>query len=187
MLYNQELKTAEELPSNFTVCFSEIGVVGKPSVRVEVNNMPIGDVITDNAYDEDFYRYHDVFHYTFATLLGWSPCVRSMMRIKRKSDPMLDEVEDGARAAITEEAISLIIFSEAKNNSFFTESEEVRPEILDIIKGMTASLEVKHRTKDEWEEAIKKGYKVFNRLVQNRGGVVKFNAANRTVEFEHQR
>jgi hypothetical protein len=184
MLYNQGYEVAEELPRNFTVRFSEEGVKGKPCVRVEVNNKQVGDVITDNAYEEDFYRYHDVFHYTFATLLGWSPCVRSMMKRKRKSDPILDEVEDGARGAITEEAISLILFSEAKKSNFFKEDEEVSPAILDIIMGMTESFEVKDRTKEEWEEAIRTGYRVFNKLVQNRGGVVKFNADNRTVEYE---
>src|SRR5258705_9469438 len=101
-------KISEEFPKKFEISFKEISQGKKNMVQVKLNDFQVGDVISDNAYENDYYRYHDIFHYTFATMLEWSPCTRAMMKRKRKSDPVIDEVEDGARATITEEAISLL-------------------------------------------------------------------------------
>ncbi len=106
----------------------------------------LGDIINDNAYKNDFYRYHDIFHYSFATLLGWSPCARALMRRKRKSKQMLDEVEDGARATITEEALSMIIFNEAKRKRYQGSAEGVPYHTTRIIKEMTENFEVSVRS-----------------------------------------
>src|SRR5690606_24082598 len=97
----------ETLPRNFIVKFEELNNERYPQVKVTLNDRQAGDIIDDNAYVDDGYRYHDVFHYTFATLLQWSPCARAMLNRKRKSCADIDRIEDGARAAITEEAISL--------------------------------------------------------------------------------
>jgi hypothetical protein len=116
----------EQIPRSFSVSFKEVGVGKKGEVRVVLNdNKQVGDIINDNAHKDDYYRYHDVFHYSFATLLGWSPCTRAMMKCKRKSDEILDEIEDGARATITEEALSMIIFNEAKRKQFFRDSNKI--------------------------------------------------------------
>ena len=42
-------------------------------------------------------RFHDIFHLSYAAILGWSPTVRALLRCKRKSDPRVDEVEDGGK------------------------------------------------------------------------------------------
>lgn len=174
---------SEQLPVIFTAFFQEVNTEKGASVRISIDDEQFGDLVNDNAYENDNYRYHDIFHLTFATLLRWSPCTRSMMKRKRKSKPIIDEVEDGARAAITEEAISLILFSEAKKKRFFKDDQTVDPVLLDIIKSMTDSFEVKDRTRDEWEQAIMLGYKMFCLLVQNKGGKVQFDAKNQTVEY----
>ena len=40
------------------------------------------------------------------------------MRRKRKSDPKVDEVEDGGRAIVIEEGISAMVFSYAERRNF---------------------------------------------------------------------
>ena len=109
----------EQLPRRFTVNFDSVKVGPKTKTRVSINGIQMGDFIDNNSKENDGYRFHDIFHYTFATMLGWSPCTRAMMKRKRKSSPIIDEIEDGARAAITEESISLIIFNKAKRKEFF--------------------------------------------------------------------
>lgn len=172
----------ERLPQSFTVSFTEVTKDGEERVRITINGTQIGDVIDDNSYENDFYRYHDVFHYTFATMLDWSPCTRAMLGRKRKSIPIIDECEDGARATITEEAISLILFNEAKKTKFF-KNGKVSKTILRIIKQMTEPFEVRLKTEAEWEQAILKGYALFRKLVDNRGGQIQFSKKNRQAIY----
>ena len=63
-----------------------------------MDGAPLGNELTDNAYENDGYRYHDVFHLAYAAVLGWSPVIRKLMDRKRKSDPQIDRIEDGGRA-----------------------------------------------------------------------------------------
>lgn len=173
---------SEQLPRQFTVTFQPVAEK-KNGVRVILNDtILIGDVVNDNSFEQDFYRYHDIFHYSFAALLGWSPCSRSMMKRKRKSDPMVDEIEDGARAAITEEALSLLVFNEAKREGFY-KNGKVSKSLLRTIKQMTETFEVRSRSEKEWEKVILKAYQLFRFLVQNDGGRIKFDAIEGTAEF----
>ncbi|MBO6683325.1 MAG: hypothetical protein JJ925_00145, partial [Parvibaculum sp.] len=104
----------ERLPRNLDVQFLERQRGnGRVEVIMRVNNLNMGDRLTDNAAVDDGYRYHDAFHLAYAAVLGWSPVTRAIFRCKRKSDPEKDEVEDGARAIIIEEAISHTIFNYA--------------------------------------------------------------------------
>lgn len=174
----------EELPQKFSVRFEEVHGNSFPQVKVTIDENQTGDVVDDNSYENDGYRYHDVFHYTFATLLGWSPCVRSMMKRKRKSNLIIDRIEDGARAAITEECISLMIFSNAKQNNFYKDKESIDIHLLQTIRNMTMPFEVKDKTVKEWENAILKSYEMFRLLNKNKGGVVHFDAQNKSIEYK---
>jgi len=173
----------EQLPRKFTVNFVTIKFGSKLKTHVSINGMQVGDIIDDNSKEDDAYRFHDVFHYTFATMLGWSPCTRAMMKRKRKSNPVMDEIEDGARATITEEALSLIIFNEAKSKDYFKDVSRVSKNTLRIIKEMTQNFEVNIRTSKEWESAILKGYEVFRFLTNNNGGKVDFDTINREIHY----
>jgi len=181
--FDEHFSREEQLPRKFSVLFKEVGSPTRPAVKVSYNDEPLGDVINDNAYGNDFYRYHDIFHYTFATLLGWSPCARAMLRKKRKSDAIIDTIEDGARAAITEEAISLIIFNEAKRKAFFEHHRKVSKTTLRIIKEMTENFEVKYRSGADWEFAILRSYDIFRKLITHQGGKVDFDMVMKEIEF----
>jgi MazG C-terminal domain len=174
----------EQLPRDFFVSFDSLIIEGKAKVKISIDNNQIGDIIDDNSLDNDFYRYHDVFHYTFATMLGWSPCTRAMMKRKRKSNCIVDENEDGARATITEESIALLVFNKAKKNDYFRGNMKIPTIILNLIKEMTEPYEVSIRTKREWKNAISKGYFLFNLLVDNNGGKIHFDMINQTASFK---
>src|SRR5688572_32469436 len=148
-IFDSNFDEMEQLPRRFTVNFDSVRVGLKTKTRVSINGIQMGDFIDNNSKENDGYRFHDVFHYTFATMLGWSPCTRAMIKRKRKSDPIIDEIEDGARATITEESISLIIFNKAKKNNFFKEQTKLSPSLLNQIKEMTASFEVNNRSKKD--------------------------------------
>jgi hypothetical protein len=185
LYFDSSFPEMEQIPRKFTVCFDSVPVGTTMKTRVSINGMQVGDFIDDNSLENDSYRFHDVFHYTFATMLGWSPCTRSMFKRKRKSQPSIDEFEDGARATITEEAISLIIFNKAKRNSFFKEGEKVGHVLLDQIKEMTSPFEVSVRSKKEWENAIIKGYSLFRELVKHDGGKIHFDMLNQSAIYEN--
>ena len=183
-LFDSGFNEMEQLPRKFTVNFDTVKVGSRIKTRASINGMQVGDVIDNNSRENDEYRFHDVFHYTFATMLGWSPCTRVMLKRKRKSDPGIDEIEDGARATITEEAISLMIFNKAKRKNFFEKETKISSALLSQIKEMTSSYEVKVRSKKEWEGAILKGYTLFRELTKYHGGKVHFDMLNRTASYE---
>jgi hypothetical protein len=74
----------------------------------------LGDPLTDNARQADAYRFHDAIHLGFMAVLGWSPVMRSLLRLKRKSTPDADECEDGARAIFAEEGLAAVLASRAR-------------------------------------------------------------------------
>ncbi len=173
----------ESLPDYFEISFKSFEYDGINKVLVTIDDqVQLGNEIDDNSYNEDFYRYHDIFHYSFAAFLNWSPCTRALMKRKRKSNPLLDRIEDGAKAIITEEAISLIIFNEAKRNNFF-ESIDISPSILQTIKEMTSDFEVKSITEEEWKKTIKTSYSLFRELIENKGGKVAFDRIRKSAKY----
>ena len=88
----------EQLPRRFEVFMEEVEVNGKIYVLQKCGGVIIGDRLTNNKMEQDDYRFHDVFHIAYAVHLGWSPVLRALFRVKRKSSPKTDENEDGARA-----------------------------------------------------------------------------------------
>lgn len=173
---------SESLPRSFTADF--IPRASGTTVSVYVDNHACGDTITDNSYENDYYRYHDVFHLTYAARLGWSPCMRAMLRRKRKSNSLIDEVEDGARAQITEEAIALMIFVDAKTKDFYAHGDEVDSKVLDLVMAMCHGIEPRSVSRQLWREAIEESYRLFRLLITNGGGRVQFDADRSLARFE---
>ena len=139
--------------------------------------------MTDNSAGGDDYRFHDVFHLAFAGILGWSPVLRSLLKVKRKSDGRIDEIEDGARAQITEEGISNWIFAHGLRHGAFEHVDSLDFALLKTVQEMVREYEVNDRPLWMWEEAILAGFSVFRDLKRNRGGTVEVDLHKRSIEY----
>lgn len=159
---------------------------GTPYVVQQWNGVNIGDRLTDNRLESDGYRFHDVFHLAYVVHLGWSPVVRALLKLKRKSDPTLDENEDGARATIIEEGIATWIFNHASGRKFFEDVTVGRLEygMLKQVREMVVGYEVAACPVWQWERAILSGFEVFRDLYHHGGGIVIANLQARTLTFK---
>lgn len=185
IIYDEEYPPEEQFPREFEVQFVVVNEDGKEKVRIidSLNSKQIGDDITDNSHQEDGYRFHDIFHFGYIAYLGWSPVIRKLMGIKRKSINTVDEVEDGARAGIVEELISLYIYSHGADHQLFKYSNSVDTEILKTVQKLVSGIEVKNCTQKQWETAIINSYKVYDELKKNNGGRVLVSIKNRNLIY----
>lgn len=172
----------QQFPRKFEVVFV---TVGNGKARMYFEGRRLGDQLTDNAYNDDGYRFHDVMHLANIAHLGWSPVIRGLMGRKRKSDPMIDEVEDGARAKIVEEAVIKAIHSEGERLAapnytltgepirLFSNRDDISFKFLKFIQSLVIGLEVSKNRFWERENAIVEGYEAYHRLrLEGRGTVV---------------
>jgi NTP pyrophosphatase (non-canonical NTP hydrolase) len=173
----------ERLPRQMTVRLIEEPDGDRSRVRMSVNGEMIGSLLGDNAYDADGYRFHDVFHLAYAAFFGWSPNIRAFLKRKRKSRPLLDEVEDGGRARIIEEAVSALVFDYARVHNFLEGIGEVDYDLLRTIQSMTSHLEVGQATAAQWERAILAGFAVWREVMANHGGEISVNLDARLIRY----
>lgn len=182
-LFDEVYPEEERLPRLLTIEFRERTTSDRLQVMLRCNDLNIGDRITDNAYQLDGYRYHDVFHLAHAAHLGWSPVLRTLLRCKRKSDSRVDEVEDGARAIVMEEAITAMTYCRAKELSFFDGLDHLDFDLLKAIKDLTIGLEVADVPYWQWEASILDGYRAFRALGEHRGGRIEMNLKTHRVAW----
>ncbi len=150
-------------------------------------NEPIGDVVNDNADGEDGYRFHDAVHIAFMAVLGWSPVMRALLRIKRKSDQAVDRVQDGARATDLEEALSALLKEASESRNSFGEVGDIDGEVRDLIPRVIGRLEVASAPIWLWVEAIHQGYQAMAALTANNGGWLKADLDQQKVTFYNER
>lgn len=174
----------ERFPCQFSAVFCESEEAGRLKVRVSVDGKQMGEELTDNAYEDDGYRFHDVFHLACIAGLGWSPVSRRNLELKRRSDARTDEVEDGGRAIVIEEGVSALVFSYALDHNWLQGVERIDHDLLKLIKSMTAHLEVRECSIAEWEQTILRAYPVWREVYDNRGGTVHVDLDARTVSYE---
>ena len=153
-------------------------------MRLAINGNEIGSPVRDNAYDPDYYRFHDIFHLSYVVVLGWSPVVRKLLGIKRSTDEEKDEVEDGGRATVIDEAISILVFEYAKYHNYFEGAGAVDYELLRTIGLLTGHLEVKHCTPKQWEEAILLGFKMWSEIKAREKGRIVCSMIDKTMTYE---
>jgi len=182
--FDADFPEDERLPRHLLVTFEDREVDGvRQTVAKTDDGQPLGDPLTDNAHVPDGYRFHDVFHLAYAAHLGWSPVARRNLGCKRRSDPRIDEVEDGGRAIVTEEAIAAFMFDYAAGHGFFESVESVDFANLKTIKSLTAGFEVKVRAAREWETAILAGFEMWRRLRDGYGGTVRVDLNRREIAY----
>lgn len=183
LVFDAELPEGERLPRQFEVEMISLEGVVSQSVQILVDGKPFGETLTDNAYDPDGYRFHDVFHFAYSSVLGWSPVTRRLLRRKRKSKPLLDEVEDGGRAAVIEEGVAALVFDYARRHRFLDGVSTLDFQLLRTIQDMTSHLEVRQCTTGEWEQAILRGFKVWRSVCAAHGGRIAVDLDARSIVF----
>ncbi|MGH3686709.1 MAG: hypothetical protein ACRDRU_10170 [Pseudonocardiaceae bacterium] len=178
-------RAAERLPRIVTVHIAPSPYPTEPGLPERVlpvcDGVPCGDLLGDNAYDDDGYRYHDAFHLAYLAVLGWSPVQRALLGRKRKASRRVDDVEDGGRAIAIEEGISAFAFEAASRASFFEGIAHVDSEILRLCRRMTSNLEVSVCTDREWERAILEGFSTWRLLREYGHGCITCDLDARTI------
>lgn len=157
-----------------TFTFQEnIRAANKPVVTVLLGNQKWGDPLTDNAYKEDFYRYHDIFHFGLYALTGWSPVTEQLLKANGKKWPSLSICRQ-ERPLVTEECLSATIFFLACKNDYF---RDCRPgkEYYQMLQDIADETPLADMTSDEWLETLQEIYTVFNKIVDQRGGTVELD------------
>lgn len=193
-LHDDGCHSSEQFPRRFEVSFV---TVSPGRSRMYLDGRQLGDDLTDNAYDDDGYRFHDVMHLANVAKLGWSPVLRGLMARKRKRDAKTDEVEDGARAKIVEEAVIKAIHSEGERiamlwgpprpsapTRLFSQSSEISFRFLKFVRNFVVDLEAHKNRYWEWEDAILAGYDIFHRLRCEGQGTVAVDLESRSITFE---
>jgi hypothetical protein len=152
----------------------------------QLHGVNIGDPLTDNSHVPDGYSYHDVFHLSYVAHLGWSPVIRALLKLKRKSRDHIDENEDGARAIIIEEGIATWIFNHAHERKEFEGVGVGKLEfgLLKQVRSMVKGYEVQERPWWQWERAILRGFEVFRELRKHGRGIVAVDMVKRTLTFK---
>ena len=181
------MPSGQRLPRRAVIRFIESGTGDNVRVKTSILTGANGEVsepnfLTDNAYDDDGYRYHDVFHLAYGAILGWTPVFRKFL-VGEKRPAKIDEIEDGGRAKVIEEGVSALVFSDAKDHGYYEGATSVPSEILRIIKNMTAHLEVRVRSHKEWQRAILEGYRIFRLIRERRGGDILIDLDSGAIEI----
>lgn len=183
-LFDEDYPEQEQLPRNIEMVFKGYKKQdGTDYTIISCNNIHVGDRLTDNTYDDTGYRFHDAIHYAFMAILGWSPVMRRLFKVKRKSNSKKDEVDDGARAGIIEEAIVGLTYDYARDQAMLEGQNEIDYSRIKIIQRLCRGLEVENCKPWEWQKAILKGYEMFRELRDNKGGVLVLNLNERNIEY----
>jgi NTP pyrophosphatase (non-canonical NTP hydrolase) len=185
-VFDRDFPENECLPRQFIVEITEVNQDNSVKMKAFIDGQQIGNDLSDNSYSSDGYRFHDVFHLSYVAVLGWSPVIRSNLKLKRKSNPRIDEVEDGGRAIAIEEGLSALVFSYAKDHNFLEGVVALDYQLLKTIKNMSSHLEVARCSLGDWEEAILTGYEVWRQVEKNRGGTVVVDIDTRSITYQEK-
>lgn len=174
---DEAFPAGERLPRSGVYEFRPtVSDTGRPAVTIWFDGRQVGDLLTDASQVDDGYRFHDAFHLSYAVLLGWSPVTRGLLTRKRRSQPEVDENEDGGRAVVIEEGIAAIVFGYAAQHHMLENVERLDQRLLDTIEMVTGVTEVGVRSQSAWEQAILAGFAAFRSLLACNGGSIVFDA-----------
>ncbi|WP_340539126.1 nucleoside triphosphate pyrophosphohydrolase family protein [Nocardioides sp. GXZ039] len=187
-LFDDERPEDEQFPRRIDITFTETietdrGARPVPVVRIYRGTDAVGDPLDDNRDDNDDYRYHDALHLGHMAVLGWSPTLRGLLKVKRKGDRDADRIQDGGRSAALEEGLTAYVFSVATEHSLFATSDRVPADLIKACQRMTSHLEVAERSAADWEYAILAGYRAFRELRDHRGGTLHADLDARSLSF----
>lgn len=181
--FDDDYPESEQLPRELRIRIAEEEAGKIARLRILPAETLLGDQLTDNAYEDDGYRFHDVMHLAHMAVLGWSPVMRRFLRRKRKSSPQIDEVEDGGRAVILEELIVAFVYANARERRLYDGIKNLDTEMLSTIKRLVTHLEVRRRRMQDWERAILQGYAAFRYLLERRKAVLAIDMRRRQLKI----
>ena len=101
-----------------------------------------------------------------------------------RSNDLINEIEDGGRAIVIDEAISALVFEHARNHNFYDGIKTIDEQLLHTIRQLTRHLEVKKATPRQWEQAILTGFDVWRKMRKEKTGRVVCNLHEKTMFFE---
>ena len=174
----------EQFPRQFSITFVIEDPGSQEEVVVYLGDKQVGNRLRSHSYEEDDYRFHDVFHLANIAYLGWSPVFRDLMGRKRVSLADVREIEDGGRAQIVEEAIIALMFQEAEGQGNFRSPEIIPFSLLKTIRRMVHPFQVKQCSTIQWRLAIYEGLRAFERLREEGGGVIHVDMDKPSLTFE---
>ena len=143
----------------------------------------LGDPLTDNSRRADHYRFHDAIHLGFLAVLGWSANMRSLLALKRRSKPTLDENEDGARAIFAEEGLAAVLAKRSEALQGFRTEQAVDDESIEMITTVLEDLEVSRMPAWLWRRAIAQGFTAMRQLAEGKGGFLDANLDARSLIY----
>lgn len=173
----------EQFPRRMVVCFRN----ERSGVTVDLlsdRGLPINirkGEMDWNPREADGYRYRLVFHLAYMTYLHWSPVMRDLMGLKRRSNRLLEKAVDGPRQLIVEEGIASYVFTRARECGFFIGAQSIAEPILLTVKRLAQFSEIKDAPIANWEQAILGGFGVWRELRSSAGGQVSLDLATRTI------
>jgi hypothetical protein len=180
--FDDDFPPGERIPRNLEVTLQAAPGPFGEVVRMTVNGLPVGNPLTDNARSETGYRWHDTLHLAHAVCLGWSPVLRSLAGLKRRSDALADHVEDGGRAIVADESIAWAVFCNARNRSWYEHQPPDRG-LLEYVHEMTYALEASVRRPEEWAHAISTGIRCLRAVWLHGGGSLRGDLETRSLVF----
>lgn len=145
---------------------------------------PFGQELTDNSQRDDGYRYHDAIHMAFMACFHWSATMRSLLRIKRKSDDAKDYEEDSARPIFLEEGLAAVLAALSVRRMNFEAEANIDGDVLQAVRACTRDLEVADVPGWAWRKVIVMGFKAMRQLEASGGGYLIANLDERTLTFE---
>jgi len=181
-LFDENYPKEEQFPRR--MAFHLIEHPKSKKVIMKINGVTIGNPLTDNRMMHDDYRFHDVFHLAYMAILGWSPTIRALLKVKRKTKPQVDDAEDGFRAILIEEGISTLIFQRAARLDCFKSIDSLDYPLLKLIPEFVHGYEVEKCPLWQWEKAILDGFTVFRKLRLHRRGIVIADLKKRSISFK---
>lgn len=185
LLFDETCDVDERLPRSFVAELRDVDEGnGRYVTRMRLDGESLGSPLTDNSYEQDGYRFHDLLHLALMATLGWSPVIRSLLERKRKSNSILDEVEDGGRAIAIEEGIAALIFTYASQHSMLEGVRTIDWSLLQTCSNMTMGLEAGRKPLFNWECAIIQSFAAWRLSINERGVRVYGDLRKQEFRFE---
>lgn len=176
----------EQLPRKAIISFEKVDdeTIAVYFIKPDKQKEMLGNTLRDTTYQKDGWgRYHDGGHICLS-LLGWCLHLRTFLKIKRKSNPIIDEVEDGAQANIADEGVVFALINKVRRDNLeILNIEDVPNELVEYAKLQFFGKELQNTTDYEWKQVFYAMYQVMNTLRKNEGGYVYINLLERMIAY----